>query len=180
MEFQALLPAVQNKDEAATQKLCRCFSLLIYDLVQQPMVYNTLGVDAVNMAYEELLKLAQSYHGPDYSKFPGLAKKVISSRLYRKCYQEKTKLEPLYSLEQQQEQGQEPAELDNSYATLEHNDSFQQLIADLPPAQRQVLYDTFYLGLTLKEQALLHKSSYASRNRLYHKALVRLKQQLQK
>lgn len=174
-ELKILITAAQEKDPTAIQRLYDGFLLLIFDLVKEEQIYSNLGEDAVNIAWEIFYQLVQSYKGPDYASFPGLVRKVIQGRLFRKLQQQKTKQEPLTSYEQGLEKGQEIVDNTDHIEDLLFQNNCLEALKTLPPKQQLLLYRKFYLDIPLTEQATLQKQSVRTLMRQYKQALDTLR-----
>lgn len=174
-ELEKLIPAAQGNDPAALDRLCKGFVLLIFDLTKEEIIYNNLGEDGVNIAWEAFLKLLRSYKGTDYSTFPGLVKKVIRHRLFRQLNQLERQEEKMVSYEQSLENGQQFLESRDDIAQLFEEEGLCTAFKQLEPQEQLLLYRTFYQEIPLKDQALLQGVADRTMRRRYRRALEKLK-----
>ena len=67
--------AAQRFEQPAIDKLCADFTPLINKEAHRQSVFNALGEDAVNIAWEIFLEFIHSYKGNNYRLLPGLIQK---------------------------------------------------------------------------------------------------------
>ncbi len=178
-ELEKLIPAAQGNNPAALDRLCKGFVLLIFDLTKEEIVYNYLREDGVNIAWEAFLKLVKSYKGPDYRSFPGLVKKVVKHRLFLQLSKLEHQRDTQVSYEESLENGQQFTVLQDDIAQLFEHEGLLQAFKQLDSQEQLILYRSFFLDIPLKEQAVLQGVSPRTIARKYHKALEKLKGNLE-
>ena len=79
--------AAQRFEQPAIDKLCADFTPLINKEAHRQSVFNALGEDAVNIAWEIFLEFIHSYKGNNYRLLPGLIQKHLHYRLLDRLHQ---------------------------------------------------------------------------------------------
>lgn len=86
-QLKNLLMAAQRFEQPAIDKLCADFTPLINKEAHRQSVFNALGEDAVNIAWEIFLEFIHSYKGNNYRLLPGLIQKHLHYRLLDRLHQ---------------------------------------------------------------------------------------------
>lgn len=174
-ELAQLIPAAQHGNPEALDRLRRGFVLLIFDLTKKDYIYSTLGVDAVNIAWEAFLSLVMSYKGDNFLSFPGLAKRVILDRLYKAIKKQEAKAALQTSYEQAIESGHDYADPHNNMSEFLEQEALRNALQQLSLEQQQIIYNTLFLEQSLAQQAKTLGQSTRTLRRKYQNALQQLR-----
>lgn len=175
-ELAQLIPAAQQCNPEALDRLRRGFVLLIFDLTKKDYIYSTLGEDAVNIAWEAFLSLVMSYKGDNFLSFPGLAKRVILDRLYKAINKQEAKAALQTSYEQAVESGHDYADPHNNMSEFLDQEALKNALQQLSLEQQQIIYNTLFLEQSLAQQAQALGQSTRTVRRKYQNTIQQLRE----
>ena len=84
-ELRQLAEGARKGEEKAIEKLCEAFAPLVYREARAENIYNALGEDAVNTAWELFLELVQKEGVKITPSYPGFLKKSLHLGLLKKA-----------------------------------------------------------------------------------------------
>lgn len=136
-ELQALVQAAQNSERQALNSLCAAFEPLVIKEAHVSYVQAALGEDALNTAWLIFLNFIQNYRRNNYCQLPGLIKKALHYDLLREAKEQTG--DGSYSLDELKENGKELALQENLIENFTTAMVLQELLAKLPPKQKQAV-----------------------------------------